>query len=151
MKKILFGLLVALTTLSAYGQNSVKDVNVLVTHNLSTQRMVWSDSQNEYMFFDLAERYTEHNVFLSDFNNDGSGYIKLIRVESSDVYEFTVYNYETRSNDKGDYIWIDAIQIVDSQKVTFIIQELGEKNKMLTLFMPESKLVIYFDDELFNN
>jgi len=151
MKKFLFGVLVTLTTLSAYGQKPKEEPSLLITRNTSTQRMVWSDVEDEWMFFDLAERYPDNNVWLTYFNDNGSGYMKMVRVSNNEEFQFTIYKYEMRENERGEYLWIDALQSFDGQKVTILIQEYGEGIKMITIFMPDSNIVLYFDAELFNH
>ena len=149
MKKLILGLFVTLTALSAYGQKPAEEPSVLITRNTSTQRMVWSDVQDEWMFFDLTERHSDNNVWLSYFNDNGSGYMKMIRVSNNEEFAFTIYDYEMRENDRGQYLWIDALQIHDGQKVTVLVQEYGEGIKMVTIFMPKSNVVLYFDTEQF--
>ena len=149
MKKLILGLFVTLTALSAYGQKPTEEPSVLITRNTSTQRMVWSDVQDEWMFFDLTERHPDNNVWLSYFNDNGSGYMKMIRVSNNEEFAFTIYDYEMRENDRGQYLWIDALQIHDGQKVTVLVQEYGEGIKMVTIFMPKSNVVLYFDTEQF--
>ena len=147
MKKILFGLLVALTTLSAYGQKPDELPSVLITRNTSTQRMVWSDVDDEYMFFDLKDRYRDINVWLSYFNDNGTGYIQMIREYNNEFIELNVYNYEIKEDAEGTYLKVQAIQSKDGQKVTVIIQDYGDGLKMVTVFMPLDQLAIYFDTE----
>lgn len=147
MKKLILVLLVTLTALSAYGQKPAEEPSVLITRNTSTQRMVWSDVEDEWMFFDLVDRYSDNNVWLSYFNSNGSGYMKMVRVSTGEEFAFTIYGYEMRENDRGEYLWIDALQVHDGQKVTILVQEYGQGIKMVTVFMPTSKVVLYFDTE----
>ena len=147
MKRLLFGLLVSLTTLSAYGQKPDKEPSVLITRNTSTQRMVWSDVDDEYMFFDLKDRYRDINIWLSYFNDNGTGYIKMIREYNNEFIELNVYNYEIKEDAEGTYLKVQAIQSKDGQKVTLIIQDYGDGFKMVTVFMPDDQLAIYFDTE----
>ena len=147
MKRLLFGLLVALTTLSAYGQKPLTEPSVLITRNTSTQRMVWSDVDDEFMFFDLKDRYRDINVWLSYFNENGTGYIKMIREYNNEFIELNIYNYEMKEDEEGTYLKVQAIQAKDGQKVTLIIQDYGDGFKMLTVFMPDDQLAIYFDTE----
>lgn len=146
---MIFGVLMAITALSAYGQKPSNEPSVLITRNTSTQRMVWSEVDDEWMFFDLTERHPDNNVWLSYFNDNGSGYMKMIRVSNNEEFPFTIYDYEMRENDRGEYLWIDALQTSDGQKVTILVQEYGEGIKMVSVFMPDSKVVLYFDTEMF--
>ena len=147
MKRLILGLFVTLTALSAYGQKPDELPSVLITRNTSTQRMVWSDVDDEYMFFDLKDRYRDINVWLSYFNDNGTGYIQMIREYNNEFIELNVYNYEIKEDAKGTYLKVQAIQSKDGQKVTLIIQDYGDGFKMVTVFMPDDQLAIYFDTE----
>lgn len=147
MKRLILGLLVTLTTLSAYGQKPAKEPSVLITRNTFTQRMVWSDVDDEYMFFDLKDRYRDINIWLSYFNDNGTGYIKMIREYNNEFIELNIYEYEIKEDENGTYLKIKAIQSKDGQKVTVIIQDYGDGFKMVTVFMPDDQLAIYFNTE----
>ena len=147
MKRLILGLFVTLTALSAYGQKPDELPSVLITRNTSTQRMVWSDVDDEYMFFDLKDRYRDINIWLSYFNDNGTGYIKMIREYNNEFIELNIYNYEMKEDEEGTYLKVQAIQAKDGQKVTLIIQDYGDGFKMLTVFMPDDQLAIYFDTE----
>lgn len=148
MKKLLFGLLVTLTTLSAYGQKPAQEPSVLITRHTSTNQMVWSDLDNKWMFFDKDERRPEANVWLTYFNDNGTGYIKMFNVASGDFYEMNIYNYEMGTNQQGGRkLEIDAIQVTDGQKITIIVNEYEEGIKMVSVFLPEDGLAIFFDTE----
>jgi len=133
------------TTLVTYGQSS-KQPNNLITHHSSVQRMIWSDVDDEYMFFDLKERYRDANFWQFTFNDNNTGYVKMTNVSSEDFYEFTIYDWEIRENTNGDdYLWIDAIQKIDYKKVTIIVNTYPS-GKLISVFMPDDKLAIFFDN-----
>ena len=147
MKKLLFGLLVTLTTLSAYGQKPAQEPSVLITRHTSTQKMVWSDLDEKWMFFDKDERRPETHVWLTYFNDNGTGYIKMYNISDGEFYEMNIYNYELGENKYGGRsLDIDAVQITDGQKITIIVNEYEDKtNKMVTIFLPSDGLAIFFD------
>ena len=147
MKKLILGLFVTLTALSAYGQRPAEEPSILITRHTSTQRMVWSDVDDEYMFFDLKDRYRDINIWLSYFNDNGTGYIKMIREYNNEFIELNIYDYEMKEDAEGTYLKIQAIQAKDGQKVTVIVQDYGDGFKMVTVFMPDDQLAIYFDTE----
>ena len=147
MKRLILGLFVTLTALSAYGQKPDELPSVLITRHTSTQRMVWSDVDDEYMFFDLKDRYRDINVWLSYFNDNGTGYIQMIREYNNEFIELNVYNYEIKEDVEGTYLKVQAIQSKDGQKITVIVQDYGDGFKMVTVFMPDDQLAIYFDTE----
>ena len=136
-----------ITTTCAYGQNSTDEPSVLITRFTSSDRMVWSEVENKYMFFDLNEREYDPCVWLSYFNDNGTGKIKMINVNNGETYQFSIYDYQMGENDNGIYLEIDAIQITDSQKVTIIVNEYENGFKMVSVFLPDDNLAIFFDTE----
>ena len=49
-------------------------------------------------------------------------------------------------DDGADYLWIDAIQVSDSQKVTLLINKNMYNEQIFSLFMPESNIMLVFDN-----
>ena len=99
------------------------------------------------MFFDLNEREYDPCVWLSYFNDNGTGKIKMINVNNGETYQFSIYDYQMGENDNGIYLEIDAIQITDSQKVTIIVNEYENGFKMVSVFLPDDNLAVFFDTE----
>lgn len=99
------------------------------------------------MFFDLNEREYDPCVWLSYFNDNGTGKIKMINVNNGETYQFSIYDYQMGENDNGPYLEIDAIQTTDSQKVTILVNEYSNGFKMVSVFLPDDKLVVFFDTE----
>ena len=99
------------------------------------------------MFFDKDERRPEINVWLTYFNDNGTGYIKMYNIASGEFYEMNIYNYELGENKYGGRsLDIDAVQITDGQKITIIVNEYEDgTNKMVTIFLPSDGLAIFFD------
>lgn len=136
------GVLMSITTLCAYGQDTYSHL----TDHVKTERMVWSESDNEYLFFDLEERHIDKCFWVFTFNKNRTGDIKMTNAESGDVYTFKIYNWEIRKNNDGrEYIWIDVIQSNDSQKLTIIFTSY-DTGKMISVFMPDDKLAVFFDN-----
>ena len=147
MKKFLLGLLFVLTTAFAYGQKPTNEPSVLITRHLSSNRMVWSNTDNKHLFFDLDERAPENCVWLSYFNDNGTGYIKMIKVSNSVVYDFNIYDYVMKEDDNGQYLRIEAIQTSNGEKVTILVNTYEDDGgwKMVSIFLPESDLALFFD------
>jgi len=94
----------------------------------------------------LKERYRDANFWQFTFNDNNTGYVKMTNVSSEDFYEFTIYDWEIRENTNGDdYLWIDAIQKIDYKKVTIIVNTYPS-GKLISVFMPDDKLAIFFDN-----
>ena len=145
MKKLLF-LLVTLLSLSAFGQTK----GVIVTHYFSTQRMVWSDVDNEWLFFDnddLTRRSCQWNFTLED---DGSGTVYMEElIKDGDEYELVIYDWNITPIGDCDGIDSKFIQKIDGQKGSVMIQKCivgGVAKHAISIFLPETQLFIYFDN-----
>lgn len=109
--------------------------------------MVWSNTDNKHLFFDLDERAPENCVWLSYFNDNGTGYIKMIKVSNSVVYDFNIYDYVMKEDENGQYLRIEAIQTSNGEKVTILVNTYEDDGgwKMVSIFLPESDLALFFD------
>ena len=135
MKKFFFIFLFLISFIS-FG----KTTNVVKTFNTSSSKMVWSDIDEKYLFFDLDERHYSIFEWTISLNQNKTGYIRAIHIERTGdtKYAFNVHNWEIKQNDRGEnYIWIDSIQVSDSQKVTLLINKNHYNEQLLSLFMPE--------------
>ena len=142
MKKALLTILLAVSSLTAYSQSG----GTIITKFTSIQRMIWSDIDDKHLFFDLEKRYSDINVWQMNFNENHSGVIKMTSSKTDEVYAFNIYNWEIRTNNYGeDYIWVDVLQVSDSQRCTILINSYDE-GKMISIFMPESQLCMFFDN-----
>lgn len=143
MKKLLFSLLFAVSSLCLYGQSEPTN---LITYNTASQRMVWSDVDNEYLFFDINPRHRESNMWQFMFNDNHTGSITMTNISTGTIYKFTIYQWEIRVNDDGiNYLWIDCLQVVDSQRITILVNTYPN-GKMVSTFMPDKQLCIFFDN-----
>jgi hypothetical protein len=142
MKKIILGILLTITTLSSFGQNTTTSV----TRHVSTDKMVWSDSDEKWVFISNEDRRNETVVWEFTLDEDRTGKIKANSVDTEDIYTFTVYNWEIRVNDSGlEYLWIEMVQNVNNEKGTFMINVYPE-GRVYSAFLPKSNLVVYFDN-----
>ena len=144
MKKLFF-LFVLLFSLKSFSQTNTS----VSTYNVATSDMVWSDMDEKYLFFPVDERHFAKFVWNFTFNDNYTGAIKsshIGRTENTN-YGFNIYKWEIRNNNDGsEYIWVDAIQVSDSQKVTFIINKNSYGENMISLFMPEKNKFLTFDN-----
>jgi hypothetical protein len=144
MKKLFF-IITLLFSIVSFGQTT----NTVKTFNLETSRMVWSDVDEKYLFFDLDKRHYSIFEWTISLNNNNTGFISashIGRVEDT-KYAFNIHNWEIKQNDDGaDYLWIDAIQVSDSQKVTLLINKNMYNEQIFSLFMPESNIMLVFDN-----
>ena len=145
MKKLLL-LLVSLVSLSAFGQTK----GVIVTHYFSTQKMVWSNTDGEWLFFDNNDRTRRSCKWSFVLNDDGSGSVDMEELTGDkDEYELVIYDWN--GTPIGDCEGLDAkfIQNLDGQKGNVMIQKCiidGEVKHAVSVFLPESNLFIYFEN-----
>ena len=143
MKKLLVVLL-GLMSFVMMGQTKY-----LTTYYSTVSNMVWSQSDQKYLFFELEPRHLSRFEWTFNFNENHTGTIYSNHHQRGEVtkYGFNIYKWEIRQMDDGrDYIWIDAIQVSDSQKVTFIIDKNTYGENLVSLFMLESNKHLTFDN-----
>ena len=138
MKKILTFALTALTlTLSAQINGRI------ITHHVATQSMVWSDVDQEYLYFPKAERYREDNLIETTLNNDNSGKVVITNVATEDRYDFLIHDASV-DNQKGT-ITLQCIEVNTSTRCTIIVIADGP-NRLVSVFMPTEQLVVQLDN-----
>lgn len=144
MKKLLL-ILLTLVSLSTFAQTT----NSVTTLNVATSKMVWSNIDNKYIFVDVDKRHYARFVWTFTFNDNHTGNINSVHVQRGETvkYGFIIYTWEIRQNDNGeDFIWIDAMQVSDSQKVTIMVNRNYHGENMISVFMPESETHLCFDN-----
>lgn len=143
MKKVLLTLAVAFAALTAAAQSTFN----VVTDKAESSNMVWNKTLNEYSFFDKEARHYNKIVWEFVLNNNHTGTVKVTELQDTDKYGFNIHNWEFRKDDKGnDLLWIDAVQVSNSEKVTLIITANELKQQLISVFMPESELALFFDN-----
>lgn len=143
MKKVLLTLAVVFATLTAVAQQSYN----IVTVNMRMDDMVWSQADEEYLFFEKLERHYQKVVWEFTLNDNQTGTVKVTELGDGDKYGFNIYNWEVRTDAKGqDYAWMDAVQVSNSEKVTIMVSTNSLKQQLVSVFMPASKVCIFFDN-----
>ena len=143
MKKVLLTLAVVFTALTAAAQNTFN----VVTDKMEINDMIWNPSLKEYFFFEKEARTYKKVVWEVTLNSNHTGAIRVTELKDGDKYGFNIYNWEFRQNDKGkDFIWIDAIQVSNSEKVTIMVDANALKQQLISIFMPDSKVALFFDN-----
>ena len=143
MKKVLLTLAVVFTALTAAAQNTFN----VVTDKMEISNMVWSETLQEHSFFEKEARTYKKVVWEVTMNNNHTGTVKVTELKDGDKYGFNIYNWEFRKDNKGqDFIWMDAIQVSNSEKVTILVSANEQKQQMISVFMPDSKIAIFFDN-----
>lgn len=143
MKKVLLTLAVLFATLTAVAQQSYN----IITINMRMDDMVWSQTDEEYLFFEKLERHYQKVVWEFTLNDNQTGTVKVTELGDGDKYGFNIYNWEVRTDAKGkDYAWMDAVQVSNSEKVTIMVSTNSLKQQMVSVFMPASKLCLFFDN-----
>lgn len=144
MKKLFF-IFTLLFSIVSFGQTT----NTVKTFNMSSSRMVWSETDDKFLFFDLDERHYSIFQWTITLNENNTGVISATHIGRDEYtkYNFNIYDWQIKQNDRGEnYIWIDAIQVSDSQKVTLLINKNQYNEQLFSLFMPESKIMFIFDN-----
>ena len=79
---------------------------------------------------------------------NGSGYIQVDNITDNEKYGITIYLWEVRTNDKGEqYVWIDGVERKDFEKLTILVSKGPQENtNMISAFLPESQMAIFFDN-----
>lgn len=143
MKKVLLTLAVVFATLTAVAQNTYN----IVTVNMRMDDMVWSKVDDEFIFFEKIQRHYQKVIWEVTLNDNQTGTIKVTELGDGDKYGFNIYNWDVRTDDKGlDYVWMDAIQVSNSEKVTIMVSGNALKQQLISVFMPDSKVCIFFDN-----
>ena len=97
MKKVLFTLAVLFATLTAVAQSSIN----IVTDKSRIDNMIWSQADQEFLFFDKVERHYQKVVWEFTLNENQTGTVKVTELGDGDKYAFNIYNWEIRTDDKG--------------------------------------------------
>ena len=143
MKKVLLTLAVLFATLTAVAQNTYN----IVTVNMRMDDMVWSKADEQFLYFEKIQRHYQKVIWEVTLNDNQTGTIKVTELGDGDKYGFNIYNWDVRTDDKGlDYVWMDAIQVSNSEKVTIMVSGNALKQQLISVFMPDSKVCIFFDN-----
>lgn len=109
--------------------------------------MIWSSVDEKFLFFEKVERHYSKVVWEFILNDNGTGTVKVTELGDGDKYGFNIYSWEVKQNEKNrDYIWMDAIQVSNSEKVTVMVNSNDLQQQMITIFLPDSKMCIFFDN-----
>jgi len=143
MKKVLLTLAVLFATLTAVAQTSVN----IVTDKTRIDDMIWSQSDQEFLYFSKVERHSQKVVWEFTLNDNRTGTVKVTELGDGDKYGFNIYNWEIRTDDKGkDYARMDVIQVSNSEKATIMVSVNEVKQQLISIFMPDSKVCLFFDN-----
>ena len=145
MKRLILAFVVAVTSFGAYAQTKAD----IVTKHRHMQTMVWSDTEGEYMFFDYNSigREDFDAFWHFELKEVGTGNVKMTDIATEEYYLFSIYKWEIRTDKNGEqFIWIDFIEPKTSDRGTILVNDYPGEGKMISIFMPESKLAIFFDN-----
>ena len=117
----------------------------IITNHTETKDLVWSDVENEWMFFDKTPRTPEYMLIETKLNSQLTGKITITAVETSSVYTFTVYETRFEQPTVGDMMVLSAIEQSSGDKCTILIHKIGNEH-MVSVMLPSSNLAVYFDN-----
>ena len=141
MKK-LFLLFFTLLAFVSYGQLS----GTILTTSRSISSMNWSNLDGKFIFIETVPRSRENWRWIFDINDSKVGTIKAEDLNKSDWYQFNVYDWELINIEGANAVIIKCIQENGGQKVEIIVAKYFSGNQMLTVFIKEDKLAVYFDN-----
>lgn len=146
LKRIFTYLLFFLPFLS-FAQNSYN----IVTDKVRIDDMVWSSVDEEFLFFEKVPRRPSRVVWEFTLNDNNTGVVRVTELEDGDKYAFTIYDWRIKQDTyERDYVWMEAIQVSNSEKVTIMVQPNHLKQHMISVFMPDSKICIFFDNMIYD-
>ncbi len=143
MKKVILTLTAILFSFAGAAQNTYN----IVTEYLQIDNMVWNETLEKHSFFEKEARHTNKVVWEFSLNSNSTGVVRVTELGDGDKYSFNIYNWELKTNDKNQkFIWIDAIQVSNSEKVTIMVDSNHLKQKIISVFMPDNNLALFFDN-----
>ena len=151
MKKLLF-LVLLLIGFGAKSQGTNPNAVNIVTHYFKTERMVWSDSDEKYLFFPLDDRTRRSCMWTFNILDDGSGTIDMQELSGNDKssYHLSVYEWKTNFKEDVSIVMMQFIQNVNGMKGSCFVQKFmddyGAVSNAVSIFLPEEELFIYFDN-----
>ena len=144
MKKLLF-LLTLILSVSLFGQQS--DISGrIITHYIVVEDMVWNEYDESWDYTSNLERTKNSCSWLFELNNDGTGEVSMRDLEDNEEYLLIVYEYKMDRVGENDGIIAQFVQQSDGQKGTIIIQKTPEADHMISVFLPETKKYLTFDN-----
>lgn len=154
MKKLFLAITLIIATFSAKAQSDVVNGRV-ITHSTATKTMVWSEVDQKNIFFDQQERHPDDNLIETSINTrTATGKITITSIETGDVYNFNIFDYEVRPEQitpdgtKYDTFIIDCIEVNTGAKARIVFMSYQDSSfRMVTVFMAEDQLAVYMDTE----
>ena len=141
MKK-LFLLFFVLLTFVSYGQLS----GTILTTSRSISSMNWSNLDDKFIFIETVPRTRENWRWIFDINDSKVGTIKAEDLNKNEWFQFNVYDWELINIEGANAVIIKSIQEKGGQKVEIIVAKYSSGNQMLTVFINEDELAVYFDN-----
>lgn len=143
MKKFYLSFVFLLISFISTAQNSYN----IITDKVRIDHMIWSDTDDKFLFFPKTERHFSKVIWEFTLNENSTGIAKVTELEDGDKYAFNIYNWEVKQDEHNrDYVWMDAIQTSNSEKVTIMVNSNDLKQQMISVFLPDSKVCIFFDN-----
>lgn len=140
MKKVLLALFACLT-FNAFAQVHGR----IIADHVAVQDMVWSESDQELMFFDKIERHQEFTLIETDLNSDLTGKLRITAMSDRTTYDFMVYGTSFPETDMGDMMRLECMEVSTGDKCTILVHKF-ENRHMVSVMMPKSRLAIFFDN-----
>ena len=106
--------------------------------------MVWSDAENEYMYFPKEARFYEHSLVETELKAGmASGKITITNIADESAYEFMVH--EANVDGEEGTLLFQCVEVATSTRCTILIQRVGDY-RQVSVFMPDERLVVFLDN-----
>jgi hypothetical protein len=142
MKKI-FLLLFILLSFVSFAQLS----GTILTTNREIRTMKWSDLDDKFVYITQVPRLRSNWRWNVEINSSKVGYIEAEDLDKGEWYRFNVYDWELINVDGAKTaVIIKSIQQNGGQKVEIIFAKYESGNQMISVFIREDELSVYFDN-----
>lgn len=141
MKRLLL-LFFVLISFTSYGQLS----GTILTTSRTINSMNWSELDQKFLFFETVPRGRSNWRWIFDIDPSKVGNIQAEDLGENDWYKFNVYDWENINVEGATAVIFRTIQQNGGQKCEIIVAKYPSGNQMISVFIAEDKLAVYFDN-----
>jgi hypothetical protein len=141
MKK-LFLLFFVLISFVSFGQLS----GTILTTARTINSMNWSELDKKFIFFETVPRGRSNWRWIFDVDQSKIGNIQAEDLNDNEWFKFNVYDWENINMEGATAVIFKTIQQNGGQKVEIIVAKYPSGNQMISVFINEDDLAVYFDN-----
>lgn len=108
--------------------------------------MNWSELDQKFLFFETVPRGRSNWRWIFDIDVSKVGSIQAEDLSESDWYKFNVYDWENINIEGATAVIFKTIQQNGGEKCEIIVSKYPSGNQMITVFIAEDNLAVYFDN-----